>query len=333
MPLISTFKLLWVQAKTVPKSCMVVLRETRKVLYIRSKPFPERTRFENELVRSNGESLNKFIAFSVLQAPPGIGMFVIYLALMKYPKYLLTPHFWNEQQLHNFRRHESDFRLIYACKYIMVQDNTLQYSRLLQSGYNVSRLASTHGLFHYEGIDDKMAYSMLPLWFVRYKLTKRVEDIIVDDLYLWSEKSSSGSECKDIEMTAEVLRDLDQKARGLLNNFKAYTGWSQPVAGAGVDLHRAVNMFRNVLQLTESELDLVLLRRGIPYLDMRTMAEKQRALMRWLIAVYLVHTSSSTGSVFVDAWRGDRLWSEYPYKCREVVYPYMYLIAVNPFLF
>ena len=326
MSIVSKLKVFWAQAQAVPKSCMVVLRETRAVLQIKNKPLAERNRFENELIRCNGESLKKFVAFFILQAPPGLGIVVIYFAL-KFPKYLLTHHFWNEEQLCVFRRDEFDTRLKYSKYFKMNGDSDINYMKCLQSGYNICRFASAHGIFHYEGINNKEMYSLLPKWFVRNRLLSKVQDIIIDDIYLWTEKNN-----QVVDVNGDTVIDVQQlesKSRKMLQRFNKLTLWDHPITNTAVDIHIVHNMVLNVQKLQWNELQLILLRRGILCMDTKNRKVLQDRLIQWLITVYLLHSSTIYGNVFIEKLGSDQIWHGYDYTRDDIMHPYVYIIATN----
>lgn len=103
------------QVQSFPSAFKSLFLETKNVLSLRNAKRLGRplTRRECLLVKKNSESIGKVALFAIVQSIPIIGWLPMLVAIA-YPRYLLTEHFWNEEQKELFMRQEYVERCIYA---------------------------------------------------------------------------------------------------------------------------------------------------------------------------------------------------------------------------
>jgi len=95
------------QLKLIPSALKATIIESKDCYYLRKKPITtgmHRSRFEEELLRTNKIEFSKLIVTSVLFALPIVGYFTI-LVQMQYPKLLMLPlRCWTpEQRFHSMK--------------------------------------------------------------------------------------------------------------------------------------------------------------------------------------------------------------------------------------
>mmetsp|Transcript_12391 Transcript_12391/g.12010 ORF Transcript_12391/g.12010 Transcript_12391/m.12010 type:complete len:281 (-) Transcript_12391:108-950(-) len=103
------------QVRSFPNAFKKLFLETKTVANLRYAKSLGRplTRRECIMVKKNSESLGKVALFAVVQAIPIIGWLPMLVAIA-YPRYLLTEHFWNDEQKELFMRQEYMERCKYA---------------------------------------------------------------------------------------------------------------------------------------------------------------------------------------------------------------------------
>lgn len=324
-------KVLWSQIKSIPGSSKKMYIETKQAYRIKHvkgiSPLRSildyRTRYEHELVRSNAESLIKFGTFFLIQLPPIVGYVVVVIA-MQYPKYLLTHHFWTSEQLTKFREEEYLQRQVESTKLSTsaakwgdretivthltgLLDGSIPLSATRPSDL-LARLACTHAVFHYEGIQKSQHYALLPQVLLLGKLRRTAVELMTDDLFFIISNPDSeqavvcSSEARTIQLPDEASRFLQQFA---------------PVDQTFLS---STHIIDNVNLLSLQELRLAVIRRGIGttqtlvsancssaasmgLLDISTadMATMRRMLVVWLLSVSRSVGSSSSADNSVDA--------------------------------
>eukprot|EP01039_Chlorochromonas_danica_P010273 gene10273-11369_t len=114
----TTIERIHTSLRVVPRGVRQLFRDTIKtVKLLQSTEVEDRTRDQEELIRTTLSSLKKVGGFIVLQAPPLIGLLPIAVA-MAYPRQVLTHHFWTEEQKIEFLENEFDERKLAAERYL-----------------------------------------------------------------------------------------------------------------------------------------------------------------------------------------------------------------------
>lgn len=172
--------------------------ETKDLIKLRLKPNEQRTRREKENIRQNNESLKKISVFLIAQSPPIIGYLPVIVAF-RYPRYILTSHYWTEEQhevflndefmerqegmkkLHNFLMvhgnidlHEKHNSLLGKLGHIF-EDFTLQNI----SAAHIRLLAKAHAISQFDFIINIGPKFLLQSW-----LKTRASELIHDDQLL-----------------------------------------------------------------------------------------------------------------------------------------------------
>mmetsp|Transcript_13397 Transcript_13397/g.18356 ORF Transcript_13397/g.18356 Transcript_13397/m.18356 type:complete len:298 (-) Transcript_13397:148-1041(-) len=200
-------------ARNVPKGFYKLFVESKDVFRLKlnyvSNNNKSLTREELEKIRSNSESLRKVGIFFVLQSTPIIGMLPYFVAI-KFPRQLLTHHFWSEDQKRSFLREEFKERRQHAktLKELLEQEGVIKIGDLsgeeakifplnllssltkissldTQSEKHIRALAGAVGVCH-----SQFMVSAAPTRMLRRWLIKRIDEILLDDSHFVGTSSS-----------------------------------------------------------------------------------------------------------------------------------------------
>lgn len=176
---------LWTRIKSIPKGFVKLYHETKSVNLLKDQLVT--TRKENELIRSNVESLKKIVLFFFIQLPPVIGYFPMIIAL-HYPKQMLTHHFWTDEQKQQFLAEDFQNRKYHARLFAKEIANYKDKGRKEPTtvedieSHHLRLLAGAHSIF-----ENHFALSITPAFLLRYWLNQRGHWVIKDDLKLIEE--------------------------------------------------------------------------------------------------------------------------------------------------
>lgn len=135
------------QAKQIPIGFKNVYNETKDVVAFRRKRYAgaSLSRREEMILKNNSEALGKLFAFAISQIIPVVSWLPVLVALA-YPRYLLTSHFWSDEQKKTFRETEHAERHQYALQLRELiglgQSPLCDHLPLFQSGGKLSSLAN-----------------------------------------------------------------------------------------------------------------------------------------------------------------------------------------------
>jgi len=192
-------------ARNVPKGFYKLYVESKDVLRLKLNYVTNKnkslTREELEKIRANSESLRKVGVFFVLQSTPIVGMLPYFVAI-KFPRQILTHHFWSEEQKVSFLKEEFKERRDHAVtlrKLLELEGVLLNFSLSGdgKSGYSLEALSDA--LSTISSLDGKtedhiralagavgvchsqFILSSAPTFMLRRWLTKRANEILLDD--------------------------------------------------------------------------------------------------------------------------------------------------------
>lgn len=195
-------------AKQLPAGFKNVFSETRDSLPFRKSRYEGKplSRRQELTLKKNTEALSKLAVFAVLQTVPVAGWFPIVVALT-YPRFLLTHHFWSEEQKTEFMREEYTERCIFTSQlkdYITHQSSSIRSPFTIgdKSFSSLKNLSPQH--VHLLACANAVHGNILfqtftPTFYTRIKIQDMAAFILRDDILLLSE----GIE----ELSEEELRE------------------------------------------------------------------------------------------------------------------------------
>ena len=150
------------------------------------------SRKEINQTRSHTESIKRLLPILLFYVVPVIGNFPIFIALA-YPKYMLTYHFWSDEQKELFLNEDFIERRNHALKLFnnnksIYQNKQLsenmEYLQSLKGRLSLKTLSSTHlrclagsnGIFR-----TQLLLKASPKWILLSKLRKRARELIDED--------------------------------------------------------------------------------------------------------------------------------------------------------
>lgn len=103
------------QAKQIPIGFKNIVHETKDGLLFRRERYAgaSLSRRQEMVLRKNSEALGKLSTFAISQLIPVLSWLSVVIALT-YPRYVLTSHFWSDEQKKFFRESEYSERCQYA---------------------------------------------------------------------------------------------------------------------------------------------------------------------------------------------------------------------------
>ncbi len=189
-----------------------------KLLY--QKDFKNKllNRKETELIRSNSQALKKMIGVGAVVALPFVGNFFL-IVCIKYPRELLTTHFWSDEDYVRYIKMESIERrdganlLLQAIPKAtnIVGLKLQQIVDLAQSCNTLTTNKYLHGLGHSHSIftNKKMlnfVFTHFPPFILHHLLNSRIRDIVSDDALLYEEVIKGKSELDHKELLLISVR-------------------------------------------------------------------------------------------------------------------------------
>lgn len=160
------------------------------------------TRHEKNLLRSNVDSLKKISVFFALQAVPIIGTIPILVAL-KYPRHILTHHFWTNEQKVIFHMDESMERHQYShvLSALTAEEKDLGIQPLeFVSRNHLELLSGAIGI-----TSHKIVLKLAPAFMLRSWLRKRAKEIAEDDYDIYKDYLLKGKPVLDGECPESLL--------------------------------------------------------------------------------------------------------------------------------
>eukprot|EP01041_Mallomonas_annulata_P007993 gene7993-16357_t len=223
-----SFRLLLSKLKQIATGTKKLLLESKDVTILQFKKPDQssRNRQEKELIRRNLESVKKIALFLVAQAPPIIGLIPVFIAL-RYPRHLLTPHYWDEEETSRFLIEEMNQRKQGATlvkQYIsqIMNMEIQQFKKKIQIDKDFVNVFAPHGPLFLDSLSHThivalsranalssidLLLSSLPSFILKNWLRKRALVISDDDKLLLTEDITSLSKSELISAT--VLRGID----------------------------------------------------------------------------------------------------------------------------
>ena len=168
----SWFKKVYVETKQVNS-----LNSKKKFLRLKNL-----SRNEEELIRTNRLALSKLVTFFFAQLVPIIGYIPLFV-YFSYPRQLLTPHFWSDEEKSSFpvvvytecRVHADEL-----AKLLKSQDAiTLKSSLDTLSKPHLKCLAGANGI-----CSSQTALKLAPAFLLRRWLASRSRELVLDDTLL-----------------------------------------------------------------------------------------------------------------------------------------------------
>jgi hypothetical protein len=180
--------------KQIPTGFQKLMFESKDVVVLYTKKITSSAnnlrRREQELIRRNMESVQKLVVYFFLQLPPIIGILptIVYL---RYPRQLLTRHFWSDEEAKAYMVEEYEERRVHARKLAdLIKDHSNldismyhlpSHLNTLPSHY-IKTLAGANGIVSTQFILNWSPSFLLKMW-----LRTRAVEISNDDILLAKE--------------------------------------------------------------------------------------------------------------------------------------------------
>ena len=211
--------------------------ECGKLLYQKDFKNKVLSRRETEMIRYNAHALKKMIGVGTVVALPFVGNFFLIVCL-KYPRELLTAHFWSDDDYIRFIKMESNERL-YGAKLLMqaIPNTSNSASLKLQQIVDIAQscnnlmtnqylrgLGYSHSIFVNKTMLN-FVFSKFPPYALNHLLHSRIREISSDDLLLYNEVIKEKCELQHKELfLISVRRGLPILDDTLLmmENLKTY---------------------------------------------------------------------------------------------------------------
>lgn len=176
-----------------------------KLLYQKDFKNKSLSRKQTELIRSNSQALKKMIGVGAVVALPFVGNFFL-IVCIKYPRELLTTHFWSDEDYVRYIEMESNERRDGAK--LLLQTISKANSRVglkLQHVVDLAQSCSTltsnkylHSLGHCHSIFANknilnVVFTHSPSFLLHHLLNSRIHEIVADDALLYTEVVVQGN--------------------------------------------------------------------------------------------------------------------------------------------
>ena len=226
------------QAKLIPTGFKNVFNETKDSVAFRRKRYAGAplSRRQEMVLKNNSEALGKLSAFAISQLIPVVSWLPIIVAL-SYPRYLLTSHFWSDEQKKKFRESEYAERRQYALQLRRLiglgQSPLSHHMSLFQTGGELSSLAilssdhikllaganATHESF--------VVHRFMPTFLTRLAMEDDAAFILKDDILLRKEglDGMSLEELKDALFKRGLNPILSDDAANMPELKQCLTNW------------------------------------------------------------------------------------------------------------
>jgi hypothetical protein len=239
------------QAKQIPVGFKNVFNETKDSVAIRRKRYAgaSLSRRQEMILKNNSEALGKLSFFAISQIIPFVSWVPVIVAL-SYPRYLLTSHFWNDEQKKKFRQSEYAERRQYALQlrnFIGLGQSPLSDRMpLFQTGGQLSSLAllsSDHIklLAGANATHESFVHRFMPTYLTRLAMEDDAAFILRDDILLRKEgvDDMSFEELEDALVKRGLNPILSDEATHVLEMKQCLTNWlnKSSVGGTSYILH------------------------------------------------------------------------------------------------
>jgi hypothetical protein len=242
------------QAKQIPIGFRNVFDETKDSVAFRRKRYAgaSLSRRQEMVLKNNSEALGKLLVFAISQIVPVVSWVPVIVAL-SYPRYLLTSHFWSDEQKKKFRQSEYAERRQYALQLRNLiglgQLPLSDHMTLFQTGGQLSSLShlssdhikllaganATHESF--------VVHRFMPTYLTRLAMEDDAAFIQKDDILLRKEgvDDMSLEELEDALVKRGLNPILSDDATNVLNMKQCLTNWlnKSSTGGTSYILHSA----------------------------------------------------------------------------------------------
>jgi LETM1-like protein len=213
-------------SKRIPVGLWSVGVANKQCIRLRlTKSASEWTRKETLLIRKTSKATKKLALFAIMQAPPIIGLPVIWLAL-QYPRHILTEHFWSPEQRREFMREEylerqSGRRELVTCSAISRRSNGLSVDDFASTRMSISKLdedtlmslARAHAIFTIKWFEK-----ITPTWMIKRMLHDRAVELAVDDkFFVVANVDKDGSADLSTKEDGETMPDGEELRQYVLD--------------------------------------------------------------------------------------------------------------------
>lgn len=227
--IISSMSSLFAKLKSIPFGFKSLLIESKLIFFIYRTKGDKITRRETELIRSNLEALKKISPVLLTCSIPIFGYLPSIIAL-RYPKQLLSEHFWNDEQRKKFYSEEVSQRRLFREEFL----STINQSNF-KSGMSCITLSdmSPLSIRTLAGANSICSSIWLldwaPTFLLRQWLERRGQELLTDDQLLTEEGIVNLSE-NELQLACLrrgvdplcQLNDLDEKLSQLRSSLSLW---------------------------------------------------------------------------------------------------------------